>query len=480
VNAELEQFIGGARWFGGKGRGHRLATVQRLGTLRDDTDGPVVAVMLATVEYDDAAEDSAPARETYQVPLALYTDAQERLEHAYVGSWEDEELGEVLAYDALHDREATKLWLRAFAAGTRTDGLVFHRVPGHELDLDTHSTIFSGEQSNSSVAFGEDSLMKVFRKVSTGRNPDIEIHEALTRAEVENVPALYGWLEAPSPDGTDEGPLQLAMLQQFLRTVSDGWDLALVSVRDLYAEADLHAEEVGGDFAAESHRLGLATAHVHDALATCFPTGTWSGPDLAALAEAMSQRLDAALEAVPQLAEHADGLRATFGQLSKIDEPVPVQRIHGDFHLGQTLRTVKGWKIVDFEGEPAKPLAERMRPDSRWRDVAGMLRSFDYAAHAVELDVETSEEARQQIAYRANEWAVRNQDAFVAGYVEGLDESGSTGLSEAERLLLRAYQADKAVYETVYEARNRPDWIGIPLGALTRLATTTDEEANGR
>ena len=131
-------------------------------------------------------------------------------------------------------------------------------MPGHELDLTTHSTLFSGEQSNSSVVFGDDSLMKVFRKVTPGDNPDIEIHEALTEAGNDNVAALYGWLEVPGHDG--EPPLHLAMLQQFLRTASDGWDLALASVRDLFAEADLHADEVGGDFAGEAHRLGVATA----------------------------------------------------------------------------------------------------------------------------------------------------------------------------------------------------------------------------
>jgi maltokinase len=153
-----------------------------------------------------------------------------------------------------------------------------------------------------------------------------------------------------------------------------------------------------------------------------------------------------------------------------------VQRVHGDFHLGQTLRTVKGWKIVDFEGEPAKPLADRVGPDSPWRDVAGMLRSFDYAAHAVEADVETDDEGRGQIAYRAAEWAERNQDEFLAGYVEVSGRTADGTISPEQHVLLRAYQADKAVYETVYEARNRPSWIGIPLGAIARLTEPPAQE----
>ena len=469
---ELTAFIGSARWFGGKGRGHRVADVSRLGRL-DGDPWPVVAVNLVRIAYDD--QDGTSPEETYQVPLALYAESQDRLEHAFVGSWEHEDLGQVFAYDAVHDREATALYLQAFAEPRQIGRLTFRRLPGHELDVEAHSTLFSGEQSNSSMAFGEDSLMKLFRKLTPGRNPDIEIHEALTRAEIENVPALYGWLDCD----TGDEPLQLAMLQQFLRTTSDGWDLALASVRDLFAEADLHADEVGGDFAAESERLGAATAHVHDALASLFPTDSWSGDQLTTLAGAMGRRLDAALSVVPELAQHAEELQATYDALVELDEEVLVQRIHGDLHLGQTMRTVKGWKIVDFEGEPAKPLEERVRPDSRWRDVAGMLRSFDYAAHAVEADVETDEEARAQIAYRANEWATRNQQAFLDGYVAALGRP-EEALTASEQLLLSAYQADKAVYEAVYEARNRPTWLGIPLGALGRLTKRTDEEAEDR
>jgi maltokinase len=243
-------------------------------------------------------------------------------------------------------------------------------------------------------------------------------------------------------------------------------------VRDLFAEADLHADEVGGDFASESHRLGVATAEVHDSLAHEFPTETWGPGQLVELAAAMRRRLDAAVGVVADLAPHREALDAVFAAVAEVDEPVRVQRIHADYHLGQTLRTVRGWKIVDFEGEPAKPLSERIRPDSRWRDVAGMLRSFDYAAHAVEADVE---EEGPQIAYRANEWAERNRAAFLAGYIEASEGTPeSTGLTPGQEVLLRAYEVDKAVYETVYEARNRPTWLSIPLAAIARLTTTPE------
>jgi maltokinase len=309
--------------------------------------------------------------------------------------------------------------------------------------------------------------MKVFRKVTPGRNPDIEVHEALTQAGSEHVAALYGWLEATqeATGREHDDPVQLAMLQQFLRTASDGWDLALASVRDLFAEADLHADEVGGDFAAESHRLGVATAEVHETLSDQFPTETWDTEQVTALAAAMRDRLEAALTVVPELETHAGALREAFDAVAAITGPVVVQRVHGDLHLGQTLRTVRGWKIVDFEGEPAKPLQERIRPDSRWRDVAGMLRSLDYAAHAVEADVEEG----AQIAYRALEWVVRNQSAFLEGYAEGRGVTDGLALSADEETLLSAYVLDKAIYETVYETRNRPDWLGIPMRAVQRL-----------
>jgi maltokinase len=464
--AALEEYIGTARWFGGKGRGFQVRDVERVGMLGDEPseDRPQVGFELVTLEYADGDT------ETYQLPLAYYTEEQERLSHALVGTWQDEELGAVHAYDAVHDREATALWLRAFDAGRTVGNLTFHRLPGHDLDLDAHSTLFSGEQSNSSVAFGEDSLMKVFRKVNSGRNPDVVIHKVLTEQHSEHVAALYGWLELQVAGGE---PVQLAMLQQFLRTASDGWDLALASVRDLFAEADLHADEVGGDFAGESERLGLATAQVHEVLAHHFPTESWGADNLVALSQSMLDRLEKALAVVSELADHAEELRAVFrgvAELGTSGEQAIAQRVHGDFHLGQTLRTVKGWKIVDFEGEPAKPLSERVKPDLVWRDVAGMLRSFDYAAHAVEADFQVDEEAGAQIAFRAAEWGARNEGAFLRGYTENSIKTGGGGLSESQDLILRAYVADKAVYEAVYEARNRPSWLPIPLGAIARIA----------
>jgi maltokinase len=250
-------------------------------------------------------------------------------------------------------------------------------------------------------------------------------------------------------------------MQEFLKTATDGWQLATASVRDLMAEGDLHAEEAGGDFAAESNRLGASTAEVHADLATAFRS-EMIGPDtLAARAAAMNLRLDRALLEVRELAEVEDGLRQAYSDFAAFDGPVRMQRVHGDLHLGQVLRTVQRWVVLDFEGEPAKAIADRQSLDSPLRDVAGMLRSFDYAARHQLIEVG----ATSQSEFRAQEWADRNRAAFCEGYAAagGLDPADS-------EIVLRAFEADKAVYEAVYEARNRPHWLPIPLASLHRLA----------
>jgi maltokinase len=445
----LANLIRTARWFGGKGRDFHVAATSRLGRI-----GPYGVIDLVELRFDDGAEP-----EFYQLPLSCYPQPHGRLGHAYIGAWDDADFGYTHVYDATHDREVMQAWLEAFASDERSGALKFTRIPGHDLDLDVHSTLLTSEQSNSSVAFGEDSLLKIFRRITPGVNPDVEIHAKLTQAGSDHVAALYGWLEFGT---ADDVPLYLAMLQQFLRTASDGWDLAQASVRNLFAAVDLPVADSGGDFAGEAARLGVALAETHRTLAAEFPTAVRDAEETALLTAEMHARLDAALEIAPGLAPFATRLRATYDELLHLGS-MAIQRIHGDLHLGQTLRTVKGWKIVDFEGEPARPLAERQLMDSPWRDVAGMLRSFDYAPRAVEraLTEGDPEEAETRSAQTA-QWAARNQEAFLSAYA-GRD------LTPGETTLLAAYTADKAVYETVYETRNRPTWVPIPLDALAKI-----------
>lgn len=445
VRAEqLAAFITSARWFGGKGRDFTVVGVTELPL------APGVSTNLVRLAFADGTD-------LYQLPLSSYDEPQERLAHAAIGFWDGRH-----HYDAVHDRDAMQVWLRTFAgtAAAELDShLSFNQNYEHKLDLDAHSTLFSGEQSNSSLAFGEDALLKVFRRIHPGVNPDIEIHEVLTRSGNTNVAALYGHVAA---DLGAPGVVELAMLQQFLRTASDGWELALASVRNLVMDTELRVEEAGGDFAAEAHRLGSSLAEIHKVLADAFGTSELDGE---ALAESMQDRLDAAVEAVPELAATQQSLATRLGGVADISGQ-QAQRIHGDLHLGQTLRTSLGWKLVDFEGEPAKPLAERRLPDSPWRDVAGMIRSFDYAASTVARDLGGQDEEAAEISHRADSWTGHTTAAFLTGYTEQRDAP----MTDVEGALLRGYIADKAIYEAVYETRNRPGWVAIPLAALNGIA----------
>ncbi|MBV9821627.1 MAG: hypothetical protein JO144_05235, partial [Actinobacteria bacterium] len=445
----LQDWLPHQRWYAGKSR---TGTVQArlLATLADQPQ--LVQIWLADVSYPDGVEH-------YQVPLVMRTESVDQLSHALVGSVPDADGGPPPAlYDALHDKEVTGLWLRAMAEQATVDGVSFVRVvEADEIPLQAASLALSGEQSNTSLVFDDTAILKVFRRLEAGLNPDIEVHDALGRLGGRHIAKLMGFVSAE----LDAELWSLAMLQEFMTTASDGWQLATASVRDLMAEADLHADEAGGDFAAEAHRLGVSTAEVHADLAEAFGTTVLDQAELAERAAAMNARLTAALAEVPELAEVADGLRQAYAEFAELPGQVLAQRIHGDLHLGQVLRTAYRWVILDFEGEPAKSIGDRQAHDSPIRDVAGMLRSFDYAARHQLIDMGST----PQSEFRAVEWAERNRAAFCAGYAQ----AGGQDPQEAA-VLLRAFEADKAVYESVYEARNRPHWLPIPLASLHRLA----------
>jgi maltokinase len=457
--ADLSAFLANQRWFAGKGRSWQVTGVATVGEL-----APGVRIDTVTVGYDDGGT------ETYQLPLVAYDEPQEHLAHASVGPETGADGVRRHLYDALQDKDATVHWLEGIAGNRSAPGLSFHREPTLDaLPPGGPSIVVGAEQSNTSVIFGDTVIMKVFRKVSPGLNPDIEVHSALAAAGSTHIADPLGWLEGTWTETEDATgrtvTASLAMAQTFLKGATEGWELALTSVRDLYAEADLHADEVGGDFAGEAERLGRATAEVHVALASSLPTGRLEGKELAALAEAMRGRLDRAAAQVSELEPYVGALRAAFDDVSALAEPVEVQRVHGDFHLGQVMRTLDGWKLLDFEGEPARPLSERRGLESPLKDVAGMLRSFDYAARHLLADHPHD----LQREYRATEWAERNRDAFCVGYT-----SAGGPDPRQQMVLLRAFETDKAVYEVLYEARNRPTWLHIPMAAIRRLAATEE------
>jgi maltokinase len=450
----LRDWMPHQRWFGGKGR--EWAGVEEEGFFLERSH-PVLSIHRVMVSYADGARD------TYLVPLAWREHPVDELASALIGAIPHEG-GEHYAYDAMRDRDATASWLTHLESAATVGGLRFVPVEGAEIPAGLPGDIISTEQSNTSLVYGQEAILKLFRRLEPGLNPDVEVHAALSRQDNPHIAALLGYAEIDSPKNeardSDE-PATVLMLQKFVANASDGWRLATASVRDLYAEGDLHADEVGGDFAADSERLGAATASVHADMAAVLPTEPAGSDWFATVARQMAERLDAAIQVVPQLEEHAAGIRAIYAAVADTREPVVRQRVHGDLHLGQVLRTATGWIVLDFEGEPARPLADRRQLDSPLRDVAGMLRSFDYAAR--HMLVEQPEDAQR--AYRAQEWAERNRAAFCTGYsnASGLDPCGGSPL-------LRAFEADKAVYECVYEARNRPHWLMIPLHSLARLA----------
>lgn len=316
------------------------------------------------------------------------------------------------------------------------------------------------EQSNTSLVYDDRVIVKVFRRLHEGPNPDAEVTTALVGAGFTHAAApVARWQR----DGWD-----LAFAQQFLVGGSEGWALALTSLRDFYAAPDAEPAQSGGDFAGEATRLGRMTGELHEAMAKAF------GVDRRALAErwwpAMVDSIEARLG--PATAAIGGGIEEAAGplleKLRAVGDPGPAIRVHGDYHLGQVMRTDAGWYVLDFEGEPARSLEERLRPSSPLKDVAGMLRSFDYATRVVLGERGGDEPA--DLEARARAWERHNRQAFLSGYRGTKDLSGLLPTdSDNWSAVLSGYEVDKALYELDYERAYRPHWTAIPLSALSRL-----------
>jgi trehalose synthase-fused probable maltokinase len=436
------------RWYAAKGRppSLRLVSWWDLPPAPDDDDGVRIRTFLVS-------DEGALPAVLYQIPIvSRATETVDADPDDVVGSPEPG----TTFIDGPHDHAYARALLRLITLGGEARGprVVVNGHPSRHAPDDEPRTasVLTGEQSNTSLIYrssGMPIICKVYRQLHPGLNPDIELPTALADDGSPHVPLAIGWIEGRWPDpATASGIVTgaLASAQEFLPGVEDAWRVAL------------RAAANGDDFREGAASLGAATADVHVALARLLPTRPALSVDRETTTQTWHRRLTIAIAEVPAIAERREAIEAVYARVLEIGWP-RLQRIHGDYHLGQVLHVPgRGWVLLDFEGEPLRPMAERTRSDLALRDVAGMLRSFDYVSGSIRLDnLDRSSES-------VSEWARRARAAFVAGYADR-----SHADLEALAPLLAALELDKAVYEAIYEARNRPTWVSIPLRAIERL-----------
>jgi maltokinase len=459
----LTGWIGSQRWYAAKGATPRL---RRLRSFRFEDPAGEVGVEVMVV-----ADDAGTVPVVYQVPLSYRSAPLEGGERALVGTCEHSVLGTRWVYDGCHDpvfadRLVAVIRGRDAVHSSSADVTLDESVQGHPHPswpaepVVRSARVLSGEQSNTSVIVdaGDDAghamplMVKVFRMLSPGLNPDVELQSALAEAGCRRVPATMGHLRAtwPTTDGApgtegEPAAYDLAFAQEFLPGVEDAWRVASRAVHERV------------DFTGPARDLGAATAEVHATLAATLGTVPTTAVNGSVIVSEMRARFEAAVGEVAELGRFAELVDGVLERAAHAPWP-PMQRVHGDYHLGQVLHSAtRGWILLDFEGEPMRPLAERAQPDQWVRDVAGMLRSLDYCGGAWERE-------HPGVTEGARAWVTTTQQAFLDGYAA----AGGTDPRD-HAALLTAFELDKAMYEVVYEARNRPDWVGIPLAAIDRL-----------
>ncbi|HZO49699.1 MAG TPA: phosphotransferase [Gaiellaceae bacterium] len=445
----LAGYVVGQRWYGSKTREPAHVRVVDEVPLRTSAP-PLCSIALAEVRFHEGTHDM------YQLPLGARPVAD---------GWREAIVDEAdgwTVYDALVDPELARELLRLMRADTTVEGaegtIELRRLDGADL-LDRHAAeprSVAAEQSNSSVVFGDELILKVYRRLEAGVNPELELLRFLTARGFEHVAALVGWYAYSGVplDAT------LGVLQRFVAGV-DGWELAL--------------DAAAGDpepFLAAVGRLGEVTGAMHSTLASdpsdpSFAPEESSVEALGLLVASVDEQIDRAfadlpgdVEALAPIAGRGEEVREQLRTLSRLGSMGRVIRHHGDYHLGQVLWTGDDWIVIDFEGEPARSLSERRQKRSPLRDVAGMLRSFAYVASAAPIlrGIDAPPDFEQ-----------RAREAFLAGYRTTVDPSLLPSGEDAIARLLSVFELEKAIYELRYELDNRPDWVVIPVRGIERL-----------
>jgi maltokinase len=355
--------------------------------------------------------------------------------------------------------------MRAGSMARGGEGILEFRAVEGFASLGTELTsarLITSEQSNTSIVFDDELILKVFRRMEPGVNPELELLRFLTERGFDNIAQLGGWYAyiGQPLDAT------LGVLQQFVRGAVDGWEMALDEL-----------EQEPERFLARLRRLGQVTGSMHavlgsDASDPTFCSEDPSGETLALLTATVDEEIGRIFVELPEDIEALDPIRGrgeevreSLAALSHAGSFGKQIRTHGDLHLGQTLWAPgrEDWALIDFEGEPARSLAERRRKRSPLRDVAGMLRSFAYAVSAVEI-------LHGTVAPEG--WEQRAREEYLKGYNETVDASLMPAGDTAFQRLLTVFELEKAVYELRYELNNRPEWIHIPVAGILRMLET--------
>jgi len=448
LEAALAEFLPTQRWFAGKGRAVAEVRVERSVPLR--TALPSLSAVVAAVAYADGGV------ERYHVPVGHdrglgARQLTDRVPEAVI--YETKDPGGGPFYDAARDERLGGIYLDLLSRAATVEELRFSRTPEWTETVRGPGRLLGAEQSNSSLVFGNRLILKLFRLLEPGENPELEVTRALAGAGFTACAAPLGWIKGLGST--------LGILQRFYAGSVDGWTLATARVADHYGSKDGDP----GNFAADAGALGRLTAELHAAMASALPKAAAGQPDLARLSARLLGQLTQVSAQVPEVAAQRAAIEEVYAKAEAAGGGSRhLQRIHGDYHLGQVLKADNEWIVIDFEGEPARPLEERRRLASPLQDVAGMLRSFDYAAFSP-LVLGGAELARFEGPAAA--WIEANRTAFLDGYLAVAGDAGPAG-GDRESLLW-AFELDKAVYEVMYEARHRPPWLQIPLGGIRRL-----------